>query len=52
MIVECKCGNKGYYNKLKTNCPNDIINQNSGWSQNNKDRCICPLYTIKISKEK
>ena len=43
MTIECiECGAQGSYNKSQTQCPNDIIDQNPGWSQDDNNCWLCP----------
>jgi len=41
-IIECSCGAKASYDELQAQCPNDIITQNPGWSQDDQDNWVCP----------
>jgi len=43
MIIECKCGAEGYYDERVTQCPNDIIDQNPEWEQDENGEWICNL---------
>jgi len=41
MIIECSCGEQASYDELETQCPNDIISQCPGWSQNEEGKWVC-----------
>lgn len=41
-IIECACGERASYDELKAQCPNDVITQCPGWSQDNDDNWVCP----------